>query len=165
LGALGYLVMLEQIGKCYRPAGAVARTSHSLVNALAFFAPAFGDAEAYALWSLRCSFAHDYGLINDKNKKDSRLVHHFILDASEDPAVPVAKLPSVGWDGKLNNLRKWNATLIDLRALGDLAEEVFKCLLTVHEQGNLEIALKGGLFELQSRYALTIWPGLTFVDP
>lgn len=165
LGALGYLVMLEQIGKCYRRSGGALNGNHpAFVKALMSFAPELSGDESYALWALRSSFAHNYGLINNKRKDDPRLIHHFMLDATLDSNTPVVRIPATRWDGQLTHLRKANATWVDLRALGDLAENVYQQLVHAHEEGSLEIALTGGLDELQDRHGMTVWPNLTMID-
>jgi hypothetical protein len=155
------LMMFDQVGKTFRPAGVPAAANPPVVEALRRFAPQVGASEREALYALRCSLLHDFGLVNVGSP---RRTHHFLLDDAEQVEA-VVRLPPQPWDGQLAHCRIFNATWINLRSLGDLAEEVFTRLTDLHEKDELVIALPGGLAELQRRYAMTIRPGLRMVDP
>jgi hypothetical protein len=167
LGAVGYMTLFDQIGSAYRRADVAELSGQAFMKAFQYFAPEVNEAERDALYALRCSFVHDYSLVNvpkqGRQEVRDRRTHHFILTA-EDDAGPIVKLPPERWDGDLDHCRIRNATWINLRLLGNLAEEVFKRIVVLHETGDLIIALSGGLTELQRRYAMTIRP-IEFVDP
>ncbi|MDQ0380294.1 hypothetical protein [Amycolatopsis thermophila] len=170
LGALGYMVLLDQIGQCYRIRSVeLKQPASDFVNALSLYAPEISFLEAQALWALRCSFAHNYGLINAPKIKNvilrEQLTHHFLLDASSDPGAPLVRLPKVKWDGQLAHCSKFNATWVDLRSLGDLVEAIYRKLVELHDENSLVLGLPGGLAELQKRFAITIHPGLRMVGP
>lgn len=149
LGALAYMVMLDQVGDCFRVSGSL-RSKPTLVAALRNFAD-LSDGDALALYALRCSFAHDYALVN--THRDPRLQHAFRLSATG--ARPVVKRPAAPWNGDLGRVRG-NETLVDLVAFGDLAEAVVRRLAEVHEAGQLRVALQGGVPELFARYAFHV---------
>ena len=163
LGAVGYMIMFDQVGTSYRPLSTVAIQGATFTRALEYFVPEVSEPEREALYALRCSFVHDFSLINVGKGANQQLrelrTHHFILDDAEQSG-PVVRLPLHRWDGELAHCRKGNATWVNLRSLGDLAETVFKRLIALQEKGELTIALTGGLLELQRRYAMTIYPGL-----
>jgi hypothetical protein len=72
LGALGYMVMLDQIGECFRPANAtpLPNATPDFIKALTYFAEEIPDRERQALYALRCCFTHDYSLVNITARSD-----------------------------------------------------------------------------------------------
>ena len=83
LGALGYLVMLDQVGQCFRPTPLPREAPHpaNVAKALTYFAPKLGDDEILALYALRCAFVHDYGLSSWGNIPHAAgLTHRFQSD-------------------------------------------------------------------------------------
>lgn len=148
LGAMGYITILDQIGKCYRPSttSPIEKTKSPIIRALKYFTK-LSDDQIDALYSLRNAFFHDYSLINKDNPKR---MHQFIVD--NHPTNPVVVLPKISWDGELNNRNDKNATYVNLQALGDLVESLYNNLLTMAKENNLEIQLDGKEDELVSRY-------------
>lgn len=149
LGALAYMVMLDQVGDCFQIAGSP-RTGPPLMSALRSFTD-LNESDAAAVYALRCSLAHDYALVNTHS--DSLFQHVFRLTATG--ALPVIRRPPIPWNGDLGHVRS-NETLVDLISFGDLAEVVVRRLPEVHEAGHLEIALPGGVPELFARYAFHV---------
>jgi len=161
LGALGYMVMLDQIGECFRPADADSPSAGTpdFIKALTYFADEVRDPERQALYALRCCFAHDYSLVNipaGRGALDRQRLHHFLLDAEETG--PLVTLPGTPWDGNLARRPRYTATRVNLRSLGDLGEAVYTRLRHLHENQELRIALPGGAAELRARYAFTVYP-------
>jgi hypothetical protein len=118
LGAAGYLMLLDQVGSAARPGA----PGPPVVRALRYFAPRVGEPEREALYALRCSLVHGFGLVNVGGPGRT---HHFMLAGAEQ-AGPVVRLPPQPWDGRVEHCRRLNATWVDLRSLGDLAEDVFR---------------------------------------
>ena len=162
LGAVGYMVMLDQIGECYRPADAAPLpNTPDFIRALTYFADDMPDLERQALYALRCCFVHNYSLVNIPNRGSAETraqrQHHFLL--GNDPApCPVVQLPAVRWEGNVGYRPSWTATRVSLRRVGDLAESVYARLLDLHERRELRIALPGGGVELRARYAFIVYP-------
>jgi hypothetical protein len=159
LGVLGYMVMLDQIGECFRPADAssLPNGTPDLIKALTYFADEIPDRERQALYALRCSFAHDYSLVNIPSNRRTDRLHHFRL--SEDPTpCPLVDLPAVPWDGDIARRSVSTATRVSLRRLGDVAESMYTRLLGLHSRRELSIALPGGAAELRARFAFTVYP-------
>ncbi|WP_157358675.1 hypothetical protein [Amycolatopsis sp. ATCC 39116] len=118
-----------------------------------------------ALYALRCSFAHDYSLVNiPRNKKNIDLIHHFFLD-DDDSTDDLVRIPSDRWSGDLSRRSVHTATWVNLRRFGDLVERVYSQLCFLHTKGRLLIALSGGAAELRARYAFTVRPGMKLIDP
>ena len=160
-GAMCYMTILDQIGSCYRPKQTPVITDSCCPNqngrfkasaiekALRYFSN-LSDGHICALYALRNSFVHDFALMN-KNSNRPTLQHHFLVDASATE--PLVKLPQNIWDGNIQNLNMANATYVNLQALGDLVEEIYKILTDLHSKKELVLVLDGGEAELLRRYS------------
>ncbi|WP_336160088.1 hypothetical protein [Amycolatopsis sp. VC5-11] len=161
------MTFFDQVGSAYRPRNVAELAGQSFIRALRYFAPELDEGEREALYALRCSFVHDYSLVNVPTMGSARVrelrTHHFMLTAPSGDG-SVVRLPSRYWNGDISHCRLSNATWVNLWALGDLAEKVFSRLADLRSNGNLAIALEGGLRELQRRYAMTIRP-INFIEP
>ena len=154
LGAVGWMVLLDQIGTCFRPqptAGAVRMASgrRSLLDALRWWYSELPEPEAKALYALRCAFAHDYSLWNQH--ADPQLQHCFVV--TRDP-VQLVKLATVQWNPP-DPPTPTNQTIVSLRRLGDVCEEIVSRVRSAAVADELDILLAGGVNELEYRYAIT----------
>lgn len=167
LGAVGYMTLFDQVGSAYRLRNVAELSGQPFTKALRYFAPELGEREREALYALRCSFVHDYSLVNVPTNGSIRVrelrTHHFMLTAPSGEG-DIVKLPVQRWDGDIAHCRLRNATWVNLWALGDLAETVFSRLVDSFNEGKLAIAVAGGLQELQRRYAMTVRP-INVIDP
>lgn len=150
LGTIGYLALLDQIGGCFKPKGIATITGNCVIKALRYYT-SISQRDADAIYALRCSLAHDFGLFN-YNPKKPNLTHLFTLHQS--PSGPVVKLPTIQWDGDYQNIVPDNSTWINLEALGDMVEEIYLELLRLASKSELEIVLAGGAVELVTRYSI-----------
>ena len=158
LGMLGYLVLLDLIGECFAPAEPE-RTPVSdvdIVRALAHFGPPeLTDDEILAVYALRCSIAHNYGLVNlGTGRLANRLDHAFLL--TNRPGAPLVTLPSTRWDRNLRHAQTMR-TVIDVRTLGDLAETVIANVQALDTVGALDVILVDGANELMARFSMTLY--------
>ena len=149
LGAIGYIVLLDQIGSCFKPISAATVSENTITKALKYFST-LPEKEIDAIYALRCAFAHDYSLYNINRSKPS-LTHHFKVHQS--PTFPLVKLPQQQWDGDYTNMNDRNKTTINLEALGDLVETICAQLFALASQNDLEVTLIGGTDELLQRYS------------
>ena len=149
LGNIGYLVLLDQIGRCFKPKSVATILDRPLIVALLYFG-GVSLTQAEAIYALRCSLAHDFGTFNTNNKRPS-LTHFFTLHIGASPAV--VTLPRKPWDGDILNLNSDNVTYVSLEALGDLVERLYHTLLELSTTDDLEIVLNGGAQELAVRYS------------
>ncbi|WP_133805921.1 hypothetical protein [Kribbella caucasensis] len=154
LGAIGYMILLDQIGECFKPRPAAAVSGNSFSKALSYFTN-LPEPERQALYALRCCFVHDFALYNI-NHRDSSLTHHFEVHASLD--APLIHLPRVRWDGNRSARGSDTATRINLTAVADLVESVAGELFQLAASDDLEVVLAGGSDELLDRYGLEIRP-------
>jgi hypothetical protein len=143
IGAIGYLVLLDQIGACFKPIGRNPIDKNDIYKALAYFSD-LKEAEIWAIYALRCAFAHDYSLYN-KNERRPDLQHWFEVSQGRTTLV---ELPTTPWNGDYCNQDRQCLTKIDLEQLGDLVENVVRSVRILAEQHKLEIALAGGEAEL-----------------
>jgi hypothetical protein len=147
LGAIGYLVLLNQIGNCFKPKNIAGVRENSIVKALKYFTN-LNDNEINAIYALRCSFAHDYSLTNI-NRNPLRQ-HRFNVCVGDNFVVLLAKNP---WNGDMQNKDRNNITTISLEGLADLIESIFAKLIELLNRDELECILPGGPLELLNRYS------------
>jgi hypothetical protein len=123
LGALAYLVLLDQLGGALRTHDAVeVPREGSFFTALRLFAPEVGERDRYALYALRCSLAHHYTLFNDN--RDPRLQHRFNLNPEPSAILVLVPPDDRRWDGQMTEASRGGPTIVGLRALGDLLERI-----------------------------------------
>jgi hypothetical protein len=149
LGTLGYLALLDQVGKCFKPANVNNVGGNAIVKALRYFLN-LNDNEINEIYALRCAFAHDYSLFNI-NQGNPDLTHYFVVTQGDQP--PLVTLPQVQWDGDHNNRTALNVTIINLEKLGDLIEGICEELRQRSNGQTLEITLADGSDELIHRYS------------
>jgi hypothetical protein len=89
-----------------------------------------------------------------KGGHESPRSHRFYLNSDE--VSPLIVLPASNFSGSLPDLVAFEETRVNLRRLGDLAEEIVASLRQSHDRRELLIALRGGLDELMSRYFFRI---------
>jgi hypothetical protein len=151
LGALGYMALLDQIGKCFKPRSKERIKDRPIIQGLRHFT-ALSTDESGAIYALRCGFAHDYSLVNDRTKPE--LTHHFFVYANG--LGPVVTLPKERWSGDSSQRTLENRTCVNLEAFGDLVEGVYAVMRDLLDKGELEIILSDGSDELLWRYHFTI---------
>jgi hypothetical protein len=149
IGAMGYLSVLDQIGKCYRPItkNKLIHTRKPSINKALDYFTTLSDDEINAIYALRNAFLHDFSLLNKDNTKN---FHHFAVNADNSTSVVI--LPSTKWDGNINSRNAANRTIINLQALGDLVENIYEQLLRLDSSNQLSLDLNGGEAELKARY-------------
>lgn len=152
IGAIGYITILDQIGKCYRPKTKEKITTNiSPIQKTLFYFSELENEEIWAIYALRNAFHHDFSLLNlDKPQMRQKYIHHFHVNAH--PTNPIVKLPTKKWDGKINTRNSDNATYVNLQALGDLVENIYTQLLQMENANELSLELEGGEAELEARY-------------
>jgi hypothetical protein len=157
LGAAGYLILLDQIGSCFIEPGQQMTNEVPLVHAVRTFSHVKDEPTLKALYALRCALAHDYALFNDGSTRDGRvrpfLRHAFNFCA--DTTSPLVRLPAKTRSGAYDPERpppEDEITVVNLRKVGDVAEEVVADLRRRHAAAALEIQLP--LNEFHVRYGL-----------
>jgi hypothetical protein len=136
LATLGYLVTFELLGLAVaRPRTRFPDRSHPTPRFVAgireFTGRRVSTKMATTLYALRCTLAHEYGL-QDQRKKQ-------IFTLTQTGAL--VRHPRRPWDGtpagtKLKTSRTW----VNVRAVGDLAEDVVRIVRSSHREGKVVIA-------------------------
>jgi len=148
LGTIGYLVLVEQIGKAVLRLDAPAKPP-GFDRALEHFAPSpLSKPERDALRSLRNAFAHDYGLVS-RGRDDQRGGRYiFMLVPRAHPMVDLGAEKPVSW----HHLRFQTAT-VGVIDLADYIEALIDRVLVEHANGNVTTDLAPD--ELGQRF--TFW--------
>ncbi|MDP3442663.1 MAG: hypothetical protein Q8T08_07335 [Ignavibacteria bacterium] len=147
LGTMGYMTLLDQIGKCYKPKGKskINENISAIKKCLKYFTR-LGDEEIDTIYALRNAFFHDYSIFNKYNGKNT-IFHLF-----HSPIEPLLKAPKEKWDGDYNNVKPECVTWANLEAICDLVEKIYEELQQLASNNQLEIELDGGHKELLRRY-------------
>lgn len=156
LGVVGYMILLDQIGTCFSPLGAPAQNNQpGFLKALSNFTD-LGEDDRQTLYALRCCLAHDYALTNipKQGKHKQVRTRAFTLFRSSDPILMNRAKP---WGGRTHPLPE-QITMVNVRAFAELCEEVVAKLIRAAEHGEIEVALTGGVAELEQRYTFRIGP-------
>jgi hypothetical protein len=160
LGAVAYLIFLDQIGDCFEPDPILrppAENTAAIVRALTYFEPSLSDDDILAIYALRCALIHDYSLVNiGRGRRADRLHHRFVLVNSA--SLPLVERPPVAWDGELGSSTYRMQTTVNARRVGDVGENVLKLVQRVHADRRLRIRLPGGIDELVARFTCSMWP-------
>jgi hypothetical protein len=148
LGGTAYLILLDQIGKCLKPADVPNPDGPSSIERALQMWSSRRRPEVCALTALRHAFAHDFALSNPNSDPDYQ--HRFALDQHPTRLV---EFPAEPWAGDYRSTEH-DTTTVSLRVLGDLVETVVDKVRHEAAAGNVEITLAGGPTELIYRYGI-----------
>jgi hypothetical protein len=151
LGAVGYLVLLDTIGSALRPVDSPVVGEFGIRAALRHFAPEVDADEREAIYALRCSLAHSYGLIY-------RRKHTYVFTLVYFPNGDLIRLPEARWNGDLSAIGPEHRTYVNLWALGDLAERVAQTVESLANAGELAIVIPDGAAELRAQFVFAVYP-------
>lgn len=126
LGAIGYLVLLDEIGSALRPRGGrTVAKPNTIEQALRDFSPdPLSRRDLTAIYALRCSLAHDYSLYNPaKGRSKAALARRFRFALHQSPTGPLIRHAARRWDETYSMTPPASTqTVVSLRLLGDLVE-------------------------------------------
>jgi hypothetical protein len=155
LAATAYLVLLDQIGSCFKRTGVPSLSPRPVIHALLSFS-SVTEPEAHALYALRNALGHDYSLFNS-NAKVAALRHAFNYTAG--PFAPLVTFPANVWSGSYATAPSpAETTLVNLRKVGDLAEGVVEKLGELHADGGLELLISVDEFVRRYRLCFRVEP-------
>lgn len=120
IGALGYMALVDHVSKVIKLKGYQSK-GNSFVDTLFQFT-ILSEKEIYALYALRCSFAHDYSLYNIPRPNDPKLIlkQHFFTVTQGDDGILIT-FPQKSWNGDFDDTDR---TRINLELFGDLVEDI-----------------------------------------
>ena len=144
LATLGYLIVIEMLGRSVASLASkypnrLSATNRFVAGAREFSDPELSQADAEALYSLRCALAHEYSLRNEGKK----LQHIFTLQQS-GPMVEHAQRP---WTGAAPLPQ--NITTVNVRAVGEFVERLVADVRAAHERS--EVVLAPGMTSMDLR--------------
>ncbi len=138
LGALGYMALVDHVGGVIKLKNEN-NNENDFISALKYFTQ-LNDKERKAIYSLRCSFAHNYHLYNNSTK-DKDKIHHFMV-TSGSMSNDLIIFPEEKWDGKHETKNDKNKTIINLELFGDLVEVMHKNIMNKIVNDEIEIINK-----------------------
>ena len=151
LETIGYLILLDHIGKCFKPSGKQRVEGSEIRKALKYFT-ALDKPQIDAICALRHAFAHDYGLYNKpSDPKRTHLQHHFVVCAGNGPIVAIQKKWEGGLDGPVSADQQ---TWVNLERVQELVEMIYRQLKRLAINSQLEIEVEGGALALDYHYQL-----------
>ena len=173
MGAVGYLLMLDQLGTAVKldpddqrekdafsraTFGTLEPSKYNAVLGTLFRFTALGDEEALALYSLRCALAHDYSLFNVVTGEPGFLPkrHRFSLHHQLPPDTGVIRIPALAdrWPGDFSP-PTGQSTDVGIVNLVELGESVYEGVCAELQSGKLTAGLTEA--EMRARYFLSIW--------
>ena len=159
--SLLYMVLLDQIGSAFEPQGEPPADIRApgFKRALELFAPRvvqLTSTEQDALYALRCSFDHDFSLVNqpDNQRHLARYAHLFRLVWSLDR--PLVELPPNPWNGTINAFTTTDRTTINLKAFEELVEGVVSVIQELARADQLELGSDLTAMEFTIRYSMNV---------
>lgn len=152
LGLCGYLILMDMIGDNLITKNTTEKNDYpNFVRGLVLFGN-LAELEACALYALRCSLLHGYGLVNYHYQDNKR---HFFRLSQENNAQMIV-LPEEKWDGNLENMKNNNVTIVNIDLVGGFVEKIIAELKEMANKNELKIALTGGKDEMIKKYFLKI---------
>lgn len=156
LGAVGYLLLLDQIGTAVRPRPGTNVPEPlpqvpSIMKALEWFAPGETLKGRKVIYALRNALAHDYSLFN-RHTTDPDLQHEFALHRGLDRFI---QLPAQPWNGSYTTLPR-DPTSVSLRKLGDTVEYACHNVHDAYTQRTLTIGSGLSPEDLAQRYTFVV---------
>jgi len=145
LGAMRYVSLLAQIGRCFLPKAVRSAKGNAILRALECFLPgtsfeSLGQKERIALAALRRAVGIGTSLIYC-NADNPDWQHRFLLLQRGEEVV---RLPKVPWDGDPSNSAHDVCTQVNLERVGDMVEEIVAGLRKMADAGELHCALERG---------------------
>jgi hypothetical protein len=139
LGTMGYLALIDQVSNLLDvpPDPELPKGASNFEALLHWDGYVLAD-EAAALYALRCSFVHNYGLLNNPRGRVSpvrapSLTHMFELGANG--GTEVVKLGRRDFDND-TPIAEISPTFVDLRSVVDLCEQLISNLRSKHLAGD-----------------------------
>jgi hypothetical protein len=160
--SLLYMVIIDQIGSSFETRGAPRPNGNSFSMALRTFGvpvTPLSPADIDTLYALRCSFAHDYSLLNVPANRNRipQLAHLFSVTWSFDRRL--VERPTTYWNGNTSAPLPIERTVVNLKAFEELVEGMIRQVQLAAESGDLILAEGMTVKEFTERYSFRITAG------
>jgi len=136
MACLGYLIFLEQVGKCFQIKNWKRKRGETDIETALRMHTDLTKGQRAAVFALRCALAHGYNLSNPNHRQETKN-QRFIL--TENANNPLLKLRTRKWDGKPANRNKRTFTTLNIIKLENLCEEIYRDLIAAHNAQNLRL--------------------------
>ena len=147
---INYLILLEQIGSIFiKKNGSKIKETNGIFCALTYFSSLTDTDKIEAIQALRNSLVHKFGLATEK-KPHKMPPRKFILSIARNSEI--VEQPKSDWDGTFSDKSDETSTTIFIADLIILIETVYQNVIQENKNGNVEMILKDGMSELESRY-------------
>lgn len=159
LGAIAYLLIVDQIGECYETSKVIPNVGSPFRKALHYFSD-LSECDSKILYGLRGSLVHNYSLVS-RYKRDPKnpwdYCYVFELEADSDSSL--INTPQEKWTGDISLIdRKKHSTRIILKKIGDLVEGIYKKLCYFNKENNLNLTADLTPEDLLKRFTFTVYP-------
>lgn len=139
-----YLIFLEQVGTIFKKAS---ENSIEIMRALEDFSTITSEEDRRAIYYLRNTLAHNYGLATDNinpNKKNDK--YKFILSYFGN----LIKHADIPWSNDYSNRTDETSTTINIFRLMEIVDDVFENL----KKNSENLALRIGIDEILTRFTV-----------
>lgn len=139
LGAIAYLMILDQIGECYNTSKTIPTVESSFRKAIHYFS-GLTQSDSKILYGLRGSLVHNYSLVSRYLNRKGKWDYCYVFELAADNDSELIKQAQEEWDCEVSHIdRDKHSTRINLKKIGDLVEEIYKKICGLHGLGELEI--------------------------
>ena len=157
LGAIAYLMIVDQIGECYKILGKGEPACKIPFRKALYYFSGLTQGDNKVLYGLRSSLVHNYSLVSRYRKTDTDpwdYCYVFGLEADSDSPLITPPKEKGGCDISLIEREK-HSTTITLKKVGDLVEDIYRNILNLHSKGQLEIKMSPE--ELVKRFSFSFY--------
>lgn len=152
-GLANYLIFLETIGTIFKPKSEpINNKENGIHKALSYFSNDLDENQIVAIRTLRNSLAHNFSLAIKSNTNDNRFTQKFIL-LHDDSIDEIIKLPTSRWGGDYSDKTNEKYTIINIKKLICLIEDIYTKVLLYSTENKLECMLKSK-DELNTKYSI-----------
>ena len=157
LGAIAYLLIVDQIGECYKKSlNTPPLAESSFRKALHYFSD-LSQGDSKILYGLRSSLVHNYSLVSRyRSDQNSQWDYCYLFELEADGDSSLINIPQEEWTGNISLMdRKKHSTRIILKKIGDLVEEIYKEIINLH--GNQQLEINMAPEDLIKRFTFTVY--------
>lgn len=150
-GLLTYLILIDQIGSIFTKSMPRKRDNNGFKEAIKTFSTITCEEDIDAIYQLRCSLAHSFGLVSNKRKNKNE---HRKFSLSFVKTSPIVRHPITEWESNYADKSDDTSTIIGVYALCDEIEYMIQNIINMENEGTL--LLKKPEEEIKSCYTIIL---------
>ena len=157
LGAIAYLLIVDQIGECYINASKTSPTPESSFRKALHYFSDLSQGDSKILYGLRSSLVHNYSLVSRyRSAPQQSWDYCYVFELEADGDSLLITPPREEWNGDISRIdRRIHSTRIILKKIGDLVEKIYIEIFDLHRRGQLEINMTPE--DLIKRFTFTVY--------